>query len=122
MSHRLDRMRAMLQELEHLAESAREHEQRMTQSLHDSSSWSRQEDRDWVRRAAADAAVSRKAAEESVMQGRALLERVELLIDSGLIRDKRPACLGAPHEPQEGCRDPLGDHPVPRNSATRIDQ
>jgi hypothetical protein len=76
---RLERMRAMLTELERLAESAREHELRMAAGLRESSSWSRQEDRDWIRWAAVDATVSREQAETSLIEGRALLARVELL-------------------------------------------
>jgi hypothetical protein len=76
---RIERMRAMLRELEELAESAREHEQRMAEGLRSSSSWSREADRGWIRWAAADATVSRERAEASVVEGRALLARVQML-------------------------------------------
>jgi len=87
---RLARMRAMLGELERLAEGAREHERRMVAALRESSSWSRQEDRDWIRWAAADATVAREQAEASLVEGRVLLARVKLLGDLGLRRDGTP--------------------------------
>ncbi len=76
-------MRAMLVELERLAEGAREHERRMADGLRESSSWSRQEDRDWIRWAAVDATVAREQAEASLAEGRALLARVELISRRG---------------------------------------
>jgi hypothetical protein len=84
---RLQRMRTMLTELERLAQSAREHEQRMAAGLRESSSWTRQEDRDWIRWAAVDATVAREQAEVSLIEGRALLARVELI-------GRCPACTG----------------------------
>jgi hypothetical protein len=70
---RLERIRAVLAELERQAESAREHEQRMTAGLRESSSWAREEDRDWIRWAAVGATMARERAEASVAEGRALL-------------------------------------------------
>jgi hypothetical protein len=85
---RVKRMRKMLRELERQAEAARVHERRMAEGLRESSSWSRQEDRDWIRWAAVDATVSREQAEASLVEGRALLARVELLTDLGLGSDR----------------------------------
>lgn len=73
---RLQRMRAMLGELEAMAERAREHERRMTDALAESRSWSREEDREWIVGAVAEAVVSREDAEARVAEGRLLLARV----------------------------------------------
>jgi hypothetical protein len=70
---RLERMRAMLGELEAQAQRAREHERRMADGARESSSWSRLEDREWIVRAAVEARVAREEAEANVVQGRALL-------------------------------------------------
>jgi len=76
-------MRVMLAELEELAQCARDHERRMADALRASSAWSRPEDRDWIRRAAADAVMTREQAEQSVTHSRALLARVQLLANLG---------------------------------------
>ncbi len=83
---RIERMRAMLCELEALADGAREHEQRMAEGLRESSSWSREADREWIRGAAVDARISRERAEASVVEGRALLTRVQMLADLAVDR------------------------------------
>ena len=72
---RVDRLRAMLRELEALAVRAREHEQRMAVARLESASWSELGDRVWVVRAAGAATATREDAEASVLQGRALLQR-----------------------------------------------
>jgi hypothetical protein len=51
----------------------------MADGLRESSSWSRQEDRDWIRWAAVDATVAREQAEASLAEGRALLARIALI-------------------------------------------
>jgi hypothetical protein len=86
---RLERMRTALAELERLAVSAREHEQRMADGLRASSSWTREEDRNWIRWAAADATVARAQAEASLTEGRVLLARVHVLADVRLAADRR---------------------------------
>ena len=83
---RLDRMRAMVRELEELAEAARVHEQRMAEGLRESLSWSSWEEREWIAWAAAAAKVAREDTEARVAQGRALLARVQSALDLGLRR------------------------------------
>jgi hypothetical protein len=74
---RVDVMRAMLDELEALAERAREHERRMAAGVQQSASWAVEEDREWIAWAAAEASVAREDAEARVTQGRALVARAQ---------------------------------------------
>jgi hypothetical protein len=80
-SHRVDRMRAMLRELEAQAERAREHERRMVAGVQEAASWAAEEDREWIAWAAAEAATTREDAEARVAQGRALLARAQSAMD-----------------------------------------
>jgi hypothetical protein len=67
-------MRALLCELEALAERAREHERRMAVGVQESASWP-VEDGEWIAWAAAEASVAREDTEARVAQGRALVAR-----------------------------------------------
>jgi hypothetical protein len=74
---RVDVMRALLCELEVLADRAREHERRMAAGVQQSASWAIEEDREWIAWAAAEASVAREDAEARVAQGRVLLARAQ---------------------------------------------
>jgi hypothetical protein len=74
---RVEQMRALLGELESLAERAREHEHRMAVGVQESASWPLQEDREWIAWAAAEAGVAREDAEARVTQGRVLVARAQ---------------------------------------------
>jgi multidrug resistance efflux pump len=74
---RVEQMRALLCELEALADRAREHEHRMAAGVQQSASWASEEDREWIAWAAAEASVAREDAEARVTQGRALLARAQ---------------------------------------------
>jgi hypothetical protein len=74
MSARLERL---LDELEEQVARARDHEDVMQAALAESASWSQADDREWVRRAAADARDMRLAAEGRLAQGRRIAARAD---------------------------------------------
>jgi hypothetical protein len=86
-------MRVMLGELEAQAERAREHERRMVAGIRESESWSEPEDRGWILRAAAEAMVAREDAEARVVEGRALLARVQSALDLDVERCAIARCV-----------------------------
>jgi hypothetical protein len=72
---RVERMRALVRDLEVLVERSREHEHRMADGIGEAAGWARRADREWITLAASDARVARAAAEARLAQGRALLLR-----------------------------------------------
>jgi hypothetical protein len=72
---RLERMQAMVRDLEVLVERARAHERLMAEGVSEAAGWARRADREWITLAASDARVARAAAEARLAQGRALLIR-----------------------------------------------
>lgn len=109
------RLEKMLDELEAQVNRAREHEATMQAGLAESATWSRADDREWIKDAAAAATTSRLEAEGDLAKARLIVERAN---GTPPARAETRSCAECGH-PIQPCQIYVIDGPLHISCASR---